>query len=279
MYIRPILPADPTDLPAALQREFDRLAIELRGIRDGRVYYAKSGTAAPTSGSNAQGDIVRNSAPTEVTNSVAPPYVVLGWICTEEGSPGTWEEVRAQTATTLDTTYGWEDSLADISAGRAIGANAPTWSTFRNGISAYAFSASTMKEVWVNSHITHNYRAGSKVYPHVHWSTTGTDTGTVRWGIEYTAQKGHNQGAFPATSTIYLEQAASGTAYQHMITEASSTDAFNTNLEVDSLILMRVFRDATNDTCTDTAFAFFVDLHYQVDRAYGTLNKAPNFYA
>jgi len=97
MYIRPVLPrGDNVDLlVTALQREFDRLALELRAIQEGRLYAVKTGTAAPTAGSHAQGDVVRNSNPTNV--SATPDYVIYGWLCTVAGTPGTWVELRIPT--------------------------------------------------------------------------------------------------------------------------------------------------------------------------------------
>lgn len=179
------------------------------------------------------------------------------------------------------TRQGWADLLADVSAGRAIGANAPTWAAFRSGIYAYRFSASTMNEIWFSIHIPHDYAYKNNyhngmVYPHVHWSTgSGTDTGVVRWGFEYSIAKGYSQEAFPASTTIYVEQAGSGVAYTHQIAEpAEGSGIYSTSIEPDSLILFRMFRDAANgnDTCTDTAFAFFTDLHYVSDR-YDTTNR------
>ena len=176
---------------------------------------------------------------------------------------------------------GWEDTLADISAGRAVGVNAPAWTVFRNGISGYAFSASQMNEVWVNVHVTHNWRIGSKYYPHIHWScaTAPTAGQKVHFGIEYTVCKGHNQEAWPASTTITIEPTVSAVQYQHMITECSDTQAIPIT-EVDSVILMRVYRDPTQaaDNCAQLVFMFFVDCHYQVDRFLGTPQKAPNFY-
>lgn len=188
---------------------------------------------------------------------------------------------RRQTALELMTNNQerWNDQLSDLSAGKGVGANAPTWSAFRSGINAYAFSASAMNEVWINIHITHDYKAGTKVYPHIHWSTTGTNTGVVRWGIEYTIAKGHGQQAWPVTTTVYLEQAFSGTAYTHMITETSEANALpGDDLEPDTLVLMRVFRDAAhgNDTQTSTAFGFYADVHYQSDGNL-TTTKAPTW--
>lgn len=162
----------------------------------------------------------------------------------------------------------WQDLLSDIGAGRAIGANAPSWATFRGGVSAYSFSASAMNEVWFTAHIPHDYKPDTAIFPHVHWSTTGTNAGVVRWGFEYTIAKGHTQEAFPATTTVYVEQAFNGTAYTHMIAEPTDAAAISSaSLQPDTLIMCRLFRDAAhiNDTQTGAAFAFFADFHYQSD--------------
>ena len=175
---------------------------------------------------------------------------------------------------------GWDDITADLSAGKAVGANAPTWATFRDGISAYEFSAGTMNELWITFHIKHDYSEGSLVYPHIHWAPNTTSTGTVRWGMEYTVAKGHDQEAFPASTTIYLESTiASNKQYQHIVTEATDAQAFDA-FEADTLILMRIFRDAANaaDTFPDTVFAFTADIHFQADKDV-TPNKSPPFLA
>ncbi len=177
------------------------------------------------------------------------------------------------------STSGWYDEKCEITL-KGSGVNNPTWATFLSGISAYSFSASTMNEAWINIHINHDYKPGTNVYLHTHWSTTGTNTGTCRWGFEYTVAKGHNQQNFPATTTVYAEQAAQGTAYRHMITEISLGNSIpSTNIEPDSIIMVRVFRDAAhvNDTLTDASFLIFADAHYETDR-HASKNKAPNFY-
>ena len=64
-----------------------------------------------------------------------------------------------------------------------------------------------------------------------------------------------------------------------MIAEIS-TGILSSAAEVDGLLLVRIFRDAThaNDTSPANVFAFTCDVHYQADR-FATLNRAPNFYA
>lgn len=168
----------------------------------------------------------------------------------------------------VTTNSGWKDLLADISAGRGIGATAPTWSVLNGNIKAYAFSASSLNEIWINIHIPHDYEWGSMVYPHIHWTTSGTNTGVCRWGVEYAYARGYGTDAFPATTTIYIEQAASGTALKHMIAEPTEGSGIaGTNFEPDGVLMCRIFRDAAhaNDTLTDAAFGIFADLHYYSD--------------
>lgn len=53
-------------------------------------------TAAPTTGTWAKGDRITNSNPTELGAATAK-YVIIGWICTVSGTPGTWLEMRTLT--------------------------------------------------------------------------------------------------------------------------------------------------------------------------------------
>lgn len=175
---------------------------------------------------------------------------------------------------------GWEDLTADLSAGKAVGANAPTWATFRSGISAYSFHQNTMNEMWITFHVKHDYKVGSNGYLHIHWAPNTTSTGTVRWGFEYSVARGHDQEAFPAPTTVYVNHTiATNKQYQHIITEISDVQAFDL-LETDSLVLCRIFRDAGNaaDTFPDPVFGLTADIHYQADKQF-TPNKSPPFFS
>jgi hypothetical protein len=137
--------------------------------------------------------------------------------------------------------FGWQDEVADVITRGTAGD--PTFKVFRDGLYAYAFedhAAGQQDQVYIYFHVRHEYAPGTKFYPHVHWSINTATSGTVRWGFEYSVAKGHNQQAFPASTTFYVEQSANG-QYQHMIAEASDSDAIPMdNLEVDSIIVMRV---------------------------------------
>ena len=77
-----------------MQREFRDHAQQVNALSEGRisaVYNAQ--TAAPTTGTYAQGDFIRNSAPVEAGSS-PDKYVVYGWLCVAGGTPGTFVPCR-----------------------------------------------------------------------------------------------------------------------------------------------------------------------------------------
>lgn len=73
------------------------VASQVNALAEGRLsgaYTARS--AAPTTGTWAQGDTARNSAPTEA-GTAGSKYVVTGWVCVAGGTPGTWRDMRVLT--------------------------------------------------------------------------------------------------------------------------------------------------------------------------------------
>ena len=165
---------------------------------------------------------------------------------------------------------GWNDYLTSGLALPKGGANQPTLKEFRDGIYSLAFTGtgSTAEESWTEFHILHDYKFGTKVYPHVHWShNNASPSGDVVWKVDYSVSKGHSGGAFPAPTTVSLQQTAAA-QYTHQIIETSEGNAIAaTNLEPDSIILIRIYRDPTdsNDTFEDDAFLLFIDLHIEAD--------------
>lgn len=89
---QPRIPSNPI-----LERELREHATLINLIADGRMAGTNNAaTAAPTTGTHAQGDFVRNSAPTEA-GSAGSKYVVFGFVCVAGGTPGTWVQVRTLT--------------------------------------------------------------------------------------------------------------------------------------------------------------------------------------
>jgi len=176
-------------------------------------------------------------------------------------------------------TFGWRDITADINA-RGIGANDPSFAAYTGtNLYFYQFSATTMQQVFMCYHMPHDYVPGTDIYLHVHWSNAAAspNTGNVIWGFEYSYAKGHQQAAFPASSTVTVTQACNATRYHHHIAETAAVTI--SGLEVDGLILVRMYRDAAavGDTCTDAVFVHTADIHYQSTNM-ATKQKSPDFY-
>jgi len=174
---------------------------------------------------------------------------------------------------------GWKDMLAPLSSAGVPPSNAPTATNFVVGdISRREFAFALNDLLYVQPfHVNHDIKPDGDAYLHVHWTTNGTQTHTVRWEFQIARALGHNQANFTESTTLFVEQAAAGTAYRHMIAEISDEDALILT-EPDELILVtlrRVTNGGTNNT--DTVFGLMVDLHYESDR-HLTPNKAPNFY-
>ena len=93
----PRFPADKAQMERKLTELFRATNVQVNQLTEGTVSAVHSASsAAPTAGKYAQGDFVRNSAPSELGTAGAK-YVVTGWICTAAGSPGTFLPCRALT--------------------------------------------------------------------------------------------------------------------------------------------------------------------------------------
>ena len=90
----------------SLQSEYKRsnlldilraICSQLNGFSEGRIANRTNAlTAAPTTGTYKQGDVVANSAPT-TAGAPGSEYIVIGWICTVSGTPGTFKDARVLT--------------------------------------------------------------------------------------------------------------------------------------------------------------------------------------
>lgn len=175
----------------------------------------------------------------------------------------------------------WQDYITSIEVRGTSGQNNPAFNTYMGNFQGYLFHASSMNQAWCNFHIAHDYAMGTYIFPHVHWLPTTNSAGAVRWGFEIMVAKGHSQQVFGNPVTVYATTSVPANSLGlHVVSEVSEADAIlPTNLEPDSFVKVRVFRDAAHpeDTYPGLAHAWFCDLHYQSDK-FGTVNRAPNFF-
>lgn len=104
MRVQTELRLPPSTDPATkrqLEGEWRSLATQLNQLSEGQIVAStNAATGAPTGVtiSYVQGDFIRNRAPS-VLGAPGSQYVVLGWVCTASGAPGTWVECRNSTGT------------------------------------------------------------------------------------------------------------------------------------------------------------------------------------
>jgi len=200
----------------------------------------------------------------------------------EDADSSQWVQADSQVAAAVKVSgqaQGWKDMLSPLTAAGVPNQNAPTLTDFTVGTNTrreYAFAVGDY--IYVQPfHVNHDIAPGGAAYLHVHWTTDGTSTATVKWQFDIVRALGHQQANFAQSTAVTVEQAAAGTAYRHMVAEVDIADAL-TLTEPDELILItltRITNGGSNNS--DTVFGLMVDLHYESDRD-TTPNKAPDFY-
>jgi hypothetical protein len=85
------------NVDAETARWYREIARQVNALSEGKAaaFYGAA-TAAPTTGTWAQGDEVKHSAPVEA-GSATEKYVITGFICVAGGTPGTWLQMRVLT--------------------------------------------------------------------------------------------------------------------------------------------------------------------------------------
>lgn len=185
-------------------------------------------------------------------------------------------------------TFGWHDLNSPVWVDEDD-VNKAVFATYIGGVKQRKFTVLSLG--LCNFHLPHDYAMGTDIFIHVHWShnVTTVTGGSVTWGMEMTYAKGHDQAAFGTTKTVSVLQNASTTQYRHMIAETaasvaggSGTQIDSASIEVDGMILVKVFLDSNDITVSGGGvpdpFVHAVDLHYQ-STGITTKNRSPSFWA
>ena len=166
----------------------------------------------------------------------------------------------------IESGEAWEDIRVSGLAAKT-GATAPDLVAFApatTNLLVYGFDGSTNTEqAYFAIQFPHSYKFGTTIHPHVHWTPTDTNSGTVVWSMEYTWQE--IGGTFAAPTTIKTTAVnAGGTAWVHKYSEFP--DIAGTGKDtVSSMIIFRLFRNPADDTYEHDAALLEVDFHYTVD--------------
>lgn len=160
----------------------------------------------------------------------------------------------------------WNDLRVPLLSTNAGGTNAPTPVVVRKdaggssqGVFAYRFSDTQEQELYCSVQLPHGILK-THAHAHIHWITPDTTASTTVWGIEYSIA--NVNATYPVSVIATAAGTMNGIQYQHLLTEFPEIDL--SSARDSSVILIRVFRDATNGSDTAAAcWASDFDLHVQ----------------
>lgn len=156
----------------------------------------------------------------------------------------------------------WDDIILNATNLRP-GATPPAYAAFKGGIFGARFDAGVADEVYGSFEIPHDYKEGTDLHIHTHWSPTTTNTGNVVWGIEYTYS--NMQGIFGNNVTVTgAPDPASGIIHKHEFSNiAVISDLL---IKIGTIVAFRLFRqNGGTDTFTGNVFLHSMGIHYQID--------------
>lgn len=163
----------------------------------------------------------------------------------------------------------FEDLQFPAISGKVPVSNFPDIETMLGGIQGYAFDDTSEQSLFFQIQMPHSWKEGSLIYPHIHWLHDGTDAdgGDVVWGLEYSWANMEEAFTGPAIMTAVC---TAGTALKHefnKLLDGSSNDYIDgSGKTISSILICRVFRDATDDADTLAADAWLLALDIHVER-------------
>jgi len=162
--------------------------------------------------------------------------------------------------------YYWDDLRVPLESSKAGGAKEPDFgkcvddNNGSQGVYCFKFDPNLEQELFFSIQIPHRYKEGSDIHPHIHWTPSSSGNAYVIWGLEYSWANINEP--WPYTTTI--KASGLGHAEQnHSVLELGTINGSGKNLS--SMLMCRLFRDATNDDYEYDANIIEFDLHYQAD--------------
>lgn len=128
----------------------------------------------------------------------------------------------------------------------------------------YGFDGGTLTErLYGSCEMQHDYKEGSDIELHIHWTPTTADVGTVQWKVYYSWQ--NNAGAVFAPATLLTPTASNsgGVAWANNYTSVATVSGAGKT--INSQLVFQIFRVPTEDTYTGDAALIQFGIHYQCD--------------
>jgi hypothetical protein len=193
-----------------------------------------------------------------------------------KGSPLTFAEEDGNFAELAGRTdLAWQMDGLEPTLREGVG-NPAELAAFKGNTIAYEFIDGSVSETYVNWDVPFNWATGTDLYAAIHWSPgANTNTGTVRWGLEFTTAPVN--GTFGDTSTFYIDSTVStASAWKHI--QAVSAPYPGSGVAPNQRFLIRLYRDGASGTDTFAASAYLVgiDFYYQTNK-FGTPSFTPPY--
>jgi hypothetical protein len=174
----------------------------------------------------------------------------------------------------------WDDIRVPVTSTKLGGSKDPDFTLFKKneandsqGVFLYWFDASSEQELYFSLQLPHGWDNTTNLSPHVHWTPSATADGNpvaqkVKWGLEYTWADIGDVFGFTQIITGHTPTPndANVVAGKHYLTEFPEITPPSSDLGVSSMLLCRIFRDATDatyDTYESDAGLLEIDFHYQ----------------
>jgi hypothetical protein len=143
------------------------------------------------------------------------------------------------------------------------GATPPTWAAWNGTLYAPEFINAATTDLHGSFELLHEYKEGTDIEIHIHWSPSTTNNGNCKWGLDYTVQ--NIDGTFASPTTITITPAASGVVRKHSLTTFGAISG--AGLTIGAIIDYRIYRLGNDgaDTFTGSAFLHNVGCHHECD--------------
>ena len=142
--------------------------------------------------------------------------------------------------------------------GSLTGISGPEIWFFRDGQNVEAMSFTVQ--------LPHNWKEGTTIYPHIHWTPRATASGNMRWNLDYTWV--NIDGTFSATTTSSVVINGPFTANKHLLSDLTSgnTGIDATGKTISSILICRIWRDSSagTDTYAGDAGGLSMDFHISI---------------
>jgi hypothetical protein len=152
----------------------------------------------------------------------------------------------------------WEDLRAPATGINPAGSVAPPAVNTTDG--SLTFSTSDAICVWFQ--LPHQWKEGTDLHLHIHWSKSTSASGTVNWQTKYKwANIGDTMPAFSSLVSGTVKISDDDTADQHALLEFP--DISGTGKTISSMLCVYLIRTASGDTYGADANLYEVDVHYE----------------